>query len=130
MLICVNQNEDLGVPYLDLEAELVRHSASSGRMVQWLPFLRQPRKVGMGLALRCLVCPDFGLPAHSETRTLFLILSLGCRMTRSLSERPESTSAVRPFRCPMVTTVVLARPSFTAHWSLWRNSDVCGLIPT
>ena len=75
MLICVNQNEDLGVPYLDLAAELVRHSASSGRMVQWLPFLRQPRKVGMGRALRCLVCLDFGLPAHppsrSETRTPF-----------------------------------------------------------
>ena len=99
MLICVNQNEDLGVPYLDLEAELVRHSVSSGRMVQWPPFLRQPRKVGMGRAPRCLVCLDFGLPAHppsrSETRTPFLILSLGCRMTRSLSERPESTSAVR-----------------------------------
>src|SRR5262245_21873572 len=40
--------------------------------------------------------------------------SLGCRITRSPAARPDRTSATCAFLWPIFTTVVRARPPFTA----------------
>jgi hypothetical protein len=67
------------------------------------------------------------------------------RTTRSPTARPDSTSAVRPFRWPIVTTVAFARPSLTerppnrlpggimrrpAHSELRRSRTRCSSIPS